>query len=122
MRFAFGIMCIRVSKGSSAQVRFLPRIGQFIDAESDRQTHSLQGTPQRCTLFVGIQMWLRSFKSMSECLWKVHSRAQFYLHKNVWWSFFVLRECLVELYSFIIVLHLVSAIKYLIFGSFLASR
>ncbi|XP_062007784.1 uncharacterized protein LOC133724894 isoform X1 [Rosa rugosa] len=30
--------------GSSAQVRFQPRIGQFTDAESDRQTHSLQET------------------------------------------------------------------------------
>ncbi|CAB4261428.1 unnamed protein product [Prunus armeniaca] len=46
--------CTRVSKGGSAQVRFQPRIGQFLaaasgnvvsifDAESDRQTHSLQG-------------------------------------------------------------------------------
>lgn len=46
--------CIRVFKGGSAQVRFQPRIGQFMaaasgnvvsifDAESDRQTHSLQG-------------------------------------------------------------------------------
>ncbi|PRQ35937.1 putative transcription factor WD40-like family [Rosa chinensis] len=46
--------CIRVSKGGSSQVRFQPRIGQFMaaasgnvvsifDAESDRQTHSLQG-------------------------------------------------------------------------------
>ncbi|XP_062007785.1 uncharacterized protein LOC133724894 isoform X2 [Rosa rugosa] len=50
--------------GSSAQVRFQPRIGQFTDAESDRQTHSLQGNPQNCTLFVGIQMWLRSVKSV----------------------------------------------------------
>ncbi|KAM5580819.1 hypothetical protein ABKV19_010164 [Rosa sericea] len=33
--------------GSLAQARFQPRIGQFIDAESDRQTDSLQGTPQR---------------------------------------------------------------------------
>ncbi|KAM5552711.1 hypothetical protein ABKV19_025093 [Rosa sericea] len=46
--------CIRVSKGGSSQVRFQPRIGQYMaaasgnvvsifDAESDRQTHSLQG-------------------------------------------------------------------------------
>lgn len=112
-------------QGGSAQVRFQPRIGQFMaaasgnvvsifDAESDRQTHSLQvrlaavnftkglkvsflicipsksmlylytlllirqhnllnsprATPQRCTLFVGMQMeiiWLRSVKSLSEC-------------------------------------------------------
>lgn len=112
-------------QGGSAQVRFQPRIGQFMaaasgnvvsifDAESDRQTHSLQvrlaavnftkglkvsflicipsksmlylytlllirqhnllnsprATPQRCILFVGMQMeiiWLRSVKSLSEC-------------------------------------------------------
>ncbi|KAM5570046.1 hypothetical protein ABKV19_017187, partial [Rosa sericea] len=30
--------------GSLAQARFQPRIGQFIDAESDRQTDSLQET------------------------------------------------------------------------------
>ncbi|XP_004296628.1 PREDICTED: transcriptional corepressor LEUNIG [Fragaria vesca subsp. vesca] len=46
--------CTRVIKGGSSQVRFQPRIGQFMaaasgnvvsifDAESDRQTHSLQG-------------------------------------------------------------------------------
>lgn len=111
-------------QGGSSQVRFQPRIGQFMaaasgnvvsifDAESDRQTHSLQvwisalyftkfltvsliclpekgvlychklllirqhnvlnlyrATPQRCTLFVGIQMeiiWLQSVKSLWEC-------------------------------------------------------
>ncbi|XP_024028884.1 transcriptional corepressor LEUNIG_HOMOLOG [Morus notabilis] len=46
--------CTRVSKGGSAQVRFQPRIGQFMaaaagniisiyDVESDRQTYSFQG-------------------------------------------------------------------------------
>lgn len=48
--------CTRVSKGGSAQVRFQPRIGQFMaaaagsiisifDIENDRQTHSFQGQP-----------------------------------------------------------------------------
>lgn len=48
--------CTRVSKGGSAQVRFQPRIGQFMaaaagsiisifDIENDRQTHSFQGHP-----------------------------------------------------------------------------
>ncbi|PRQ25556.1 putative transcription factor WD40-like family [Rosa chinensis] len=46
--------CTRISKGATAQVRFQPRVGQFLaaasdkivsifDVETDRQTHSFQG-------------------------------------------------------------------------------